>query len=287
MKHLSLLLICILLCFSVNAFADNSNSRARQNLYELEPIYTRNALNAQRVTINLTYDNFRNVRIEEAEEFDGYTTKAEVIVPLGINKRWEVRLEVPFYTDGDAWSIKTQQDIDIDGYGGVFDFANLVLQRELSTADNCPVNTSAYFGYGRRTEVLDTSINDKYNHRGQLVRFGLNIDNARVNRDIRLQASMDVRYYFDTDDLNPSDNGTEFYLMNLSGAAVYNTDGFIKPAFEVLYSTDFYDRQIVQAVPELIIPIGNMAELKGGYAFGHSDGEGSTQTATVRTTFRF
>ena len=70
MKHLSLLLICILLCCAANAFADNSDSRARQNLYELEPIYTRNALNAQRITINLTYDNFRNVRIEEAEEFD-------------------------------------------------------------------------------------------------------------------------------------------------------------------------------------------------------------------------
>jgi hypothetical protein len=287
MKHVSSFCTCVLLLFAANAFADNGDTRARQNLYELEPVYTRNARNAQRITVNLTYDNFRNVRIEEAEDFDGYTTKAEVVVPFGENKRWEVRLEIPFYTDGDAWSIKTQQDIDIDGNGGVFDFANMVLQRELSTVDTCLVNTSVYFGYGHRTEALDTSIDDKYNHRGQLVRFGLNIDNARADRDIRLQASMDGRYYFDTDDLNPSNNGTEFYLMNLSGAAVYNDEGFIKPAFEVLYSTDFNKRQIIQAVPELIIPLGTMAEIKGGYAFGHSDGEGSTQTATVRTTFRF
>ncbi|MCK4506941.1 MAG: hypothetical protein KAU27_00260 [Desulfuromonadales bacterium] len=286
MKYLASLLVCIL-CFATVAFADNSGRKARQNLYELEPIHTRNARNAQRFTANLTYDNFRNVRIEEAEEFDGYTTTAEVIVPFGTNNRWEVRLEIPFYTDGDAWSIKEQQDIDIDGNGGVFDFANVVLQREISTADKCPVNTSAYFGYGRRTEALETSINDKYNHRGQLIRLGFNIDNARKNRDIRLQASLDGRYYFDTDDLNPSDNGTEFYLMNLSGAAVYNAEGFIKPAFEVLYSTDFNKRQIIQAVPELIIPVGDMVEIKGGYAFGNSEGEGSTQTATIRTTFRF
>ena len=120
-----------------------------------------------------------------------------------------------------------------------------------------------------------------------MIRFGFNIDNARENRDIRLQASLDGRYYFDTDDLNPSDNGTEFYLINLSGAAVYNAEGFIKPAFEVLYSTDFNKRQIIQAVPELIIPVGDMVEIKGGYAFGNSEGEGSTQTATIRTTFRF
>ena len=289
MRSLSSLLVCILLCFATAAFAEDGDKRAQQNLFELEPIYTRNARNAQRITVNLTYENFRNVRLEEAKAFDGYTTKGELAIPFGKDKRWEVRLEIPFYTDGDAYSIKAQQDIDIDGNGGVFDYANLVLQREISTADKCPVNTSVYFGYGHVTEKqpLDSSIKDKYNHSGQLARLGFNIDNARANQDIRLQASIDGRYYFDTDDLNPSDNGDDFYLMNLSGAAVYNAEGFIKPAFEVLYSTDFNDRQIIQAVPQLIIPVYDMLEIKGGYAFGHSAGEGSTQTETIRTTFRF
>ena len=87
MKHVSSFFTCVLLLFAANAFADNGDTRARQNLYELEPVYTRNARNAQRITVNLTYDNFRNVRIEEAEDFDGYTTKAEVVVPFGENKR--------------------------------------------------------------------------------------------------------------------------------------------------------------------------------------------------------
>ena len=60
--------------------------------------------------------------------------------------------------------------------------------------------------------------------------------------------------------------------MNLSAAAVYNAKGFIKPACEVLYSTDFNDRQIIQAVPQLIIPLWDRVEIKAGYAFGHSDG---------------
>ena len=287
MKYLSSLLVCVLLCFATASFADNSNRKAQQNLYELEPIYSRNARNAQRITVNLTYDNFRNVRLEEADEFDGYTTTAELIVPFGKNKRWEVRFEYPFHTDGDAQFIETGESIDIKGDAGVFDFATLVLQRELSTADNCPVNSSVYLGFGKRATYLDTSIDDKYNHAGSIIRLGFNIDNASYDRDLRLQASLDGRYYFDSDDLNPSDNGTEFYLMNLSGAAVYNAEGFIKPAFEILYSTDFYDRQIIQAVPQLIIPIGEILEIKGGYAFGHSSGEGSTQTGTIRTTFRF
>ena len=287
MKFKSSLVIGILLLLTTAALADSGEREARQNLFELEPIYTRNARNVQRITVNLTYDNFNNVRIEEAEEFDGYTTKAEIIVPFGEEKRWEARFEYPFYTDGDAKVVKTGESIDIDGNGGVYDFATLVLQRELSRADKCPVNSSIYFGGGVRSARLKTSIDDYYNHRGRVARLGLNIDNAREDRNIRLQTSLDGRYYFDTDDLNPSDDGTEFFLMNLSGAAVYNAKGFIKPAFEVLYSTDFNDRQIIQAVPQLIVPLWDRVEIKAGYAFGHSDGEGSTQTGTIRTTFSF
>ena len=181
------------------------------------------------------------------------------------------------------------ESIDIDGNGGVFDFATLVLQRELSRTDESAVNSSIYFGGGTRSASLDTDSddNDSYNHNGHVARLGFNLDNARADRDLRLQASLDGRYYFKSDDLNPSDNGTEFFLMNLSAAAVYNAEGFIKPVFEVLYSTDFNDRQIIQAVPQLIVPLWDRVEIKAGYAFGHSDGEGSTQTGTIRTSFSF
>lgn len=286
MKSLSSLLVCFLLCFTSVAFAGN-DMKAQQNQYELQPIYSLNARNAQRITVNLTYDNFSNVSLEEADEFDGYTTTAELVVPFGKDKGWEVRLEVPFHTEGEATVISTNESIDIEGDAGVFNFANIVLQREISTADKCPVNTSLYMGYGRRTQYLETTIDDVYNHTGNFYRLGFNIDNARADRDLRVQASLDSRYYFDSDDLNPSDNGTEFYIVNLSGGVVYNADWFIKPAFEVLYSTDFGDRSIIQAVPEFIIPIGDMLEIKGGFAFGESDGAGATQTGTIRTTFKF
>jgi len=288
MKYVSYLVAGILLLLTTAALADSGERKARQNLFELEPIYTRNARNVQRVTVNLTYDNFRNVALEEVDEFDGYTTKAEIIVPFGKENRWEVRFDYPFKTDGDAEDIATGESVDINGHAGVYDFATLVLQRELSRADKCPINSSVYFGGGMRSSRLDTDLDDEvYNHTGRVVRLGFNFDNAREGRDIRLQTSLDGRYYFDSDDINPSDNGTEFYLMNLSGAAVYNAEGFIKPAFEILYSTDFNDRQIVQAVPQLIVPLWDMVEIKAGYAFGHSDGEGSTQTGTIRTTFSF
>lgn len=287
MKNVSSLVVGILLLLATTALADSGERKARQNLFELEPIYTRNARNVQRITVNLTYDNFKNVALEEANEFDGYTTKAEIIVPFGKDKRWEVRFEYPFYTDGDAEVRKTGESIDIDGNGGVFDFATLVLQRELSRTDESPVNSSIYLGGGSRSAYLDTSTGDRYNHNGNVARLGFNLDNARADRNVRLQSSLDGRYYFDTDDLYPSENKTEFFLMNLSGGAVYNAEGFIKPAFEVLYSTDFKDRQIIQAVPQLIVPLWDRVEIKAGYAFGHSDGEGSTQTGTIRTTFSF
>jgi hypothetical protein len=288
MKALVSFLLLVPLCFASAVFADNGDRKSQQNLFELDPVYTNNARNAQRVTVNLTYDNFKNVRIEEADEFDGYTTTAEVIVPFGADKSWEVRLEVPFYTKGDAHSRKFDRNIDIDGNGGVFDFATLIVQKELSHADKCPVNSSVYLGYGQRTDYLDTSIVDRYNHRGQVIPIGVNIDNARPDQDLRLQSTLEVRFYYDTDDLHPKDDGSStFQLVNLSGAAVYNADGYFKPAFEVLYSTDLGDRHIVQAIPELIIPLGDRIEIKGAYAYGYSDGEGTTQTATVRTTFRF
>ena len=76
MKNLLSLVIGILLLLATIAFADSGERKARQNLFELEPIYSRNARNVQRITVNLTYDNFKNVALEEAKEFDGYTTKA-------------------------------------------------------------------------------------------------------------------------------------------------------------------------------------------------------------------
>jgi len=288
MKYVSCLVVGILLLSATAALAGSGERQTRQNLFELEPIYTRNARNVQRITVNLTYDNFRNVALEEANEFDGYTAKAEIIVPFGEEKKWEVRFDYPFKTDGDAKVIATGESVDIDGPTGVYDFATLVLQRELSRVEKCLVNSSIYFGGGMRPARLNTSLEDEvYNHTGRVARLGFNIDNARRDRNIRLQTSLDGRYYFDSDDINPSDNGTEFFLMNLSGAAVYNAKGFIKPAFEVLYSTDFNDRQIIQAVPQLIVPLWDRLEIKAGYAFGHSDGEGSTQTGTIRTTFSF
>jgi len=287
MKYVSSMVVFMLFFLAAAAHADSDERKARQNLFELEPIYTRNARNVQRITVNLTYDNFKNVAMEEANEFDGYTTKAEIIVPFGLEKRWEVRLEYPFYTDGDAEVIETGQSIDIDGNGGVFDFATLVLQRELSRTDGSPVNSSVYFGGGTRSARLKTSIDDYYNHNGHVALVGLNIDNAKADRNIRLQTSLEGRFYFETDDLNPSNDDTNFTLMNLSAAAVYNAKGFIKPVFEILYSTDFNDRQIIQAVPQLIVPLWDRLEIKSGYAFGHSDGEGSTQTWTIRSTFSF
>ena len=289
MKYVSSMVAFILLFLATAALADSGERKARQNLFELEPIYTRNARNVQRVTVNLTYDNFKNVALEEANEFDGYTLKAELIVPFGKEKRWEVRFEYPFYTDGEAELRSNGESIDIDGNGGVFDFATLVLQRELSRTDESAVNSSIYFGGGTRSASLDTDSddNDSYNHNGHVGRLGFNLDNARADRKIRLQTSFDGRYYFKTDDLYPSKNKADFFFMNLSAAAVYNAKGFIKPAFEVLYSTDFNDRQIIQAVPQLIIPLWDRVEIKAGYAFGHSDGEGSTQTGTIRTTFSF
>ena len=287
MKYLVSLVVLMLLFPTAAALAESGESKARQNLFELEPIYTRNARNVQRITVNLTYDNFNNVALEEANEFDGYTTTAELIVPFGKENRWEVRFKYPFYTDGDAEVIETGESIDIHGNGGVYDFATLVLQRELSRTDESPVNSSIYLGGGTRSARLKTSIDDYYNHNGNVALVGLNIDNARADRNIRLQTSLEGRRYFDTDDLNPSNGDTEFFLMNLSAAAVYNAKGFIKPGFEVLYSTDFKDRQIVQAVPQLIVPLWDRVEIKAGYAFGHSDGEGSTQTGTIRTTFSF
>jgi hypothetical protein len=287
MKLTAAILAVLSFCLAAPVLADSDTRRSEQNWFELTPLYTMNARNAQRVTVSLSYEKFDNVRIEEAKDFKGYTTSAELIVPFGEHKSWQARLEVPFFTEGEAWSLDYDKPIDIRGKGGVFDFASLLLQRELSTSDTRPYNTSVYFGYGHRTRPLHTSIRDLYNHHGRMTRVGFNLDNAHPSRPLRWQTTADLRHYFDSDDLNPSEDGDNFFMLTLSGATVYNVTGPVKPAFELLYSTDFNLRQIFQAVPVLIIPLGKHVELKGGYAVGHSNGEGTIHVGTVRTTLRF
>jgi len=286
MKLLTEITIILSLCLPLKCWAD-SGDRAKQNLFGLTPLYTLNARNVQNPVINFSHEDFNNVRIDEAKDFNGYTQAIEVLVPFGEQNRWEVRLEVPFNTRGHAKTIANDESIYIRGNGGVFDFTTLTLQRELDFINVNSINSSIFFGYGHRTKELDTTIKDKYNHRGQLVHLGYNIDNAKPDNDLRIQATADFRYYFDTDDLNPSNGEDSFQMLNISSAAVYNYENMIKPVFEVLYSTDFEDRQIIQAVPELIVPVTDWLEIKGGYALGYSSGEGSVQTATLRTTFNF
>lgn len=287
MRLTTRIMIVAALCLPSVVLANDADRRAQQNLFGLTPLYTLNARNVQGPVVNISHAEFNNVRLDEAEHFDGYTQSVELIIPFGEENRWEVRLDVPFNTRGSARTLAGAQSIDIRGHGGVFDFASLLVQRELGTTQDGAINSSVYFGYGHRTRELDTTIRDKYNHRGQVVRLGYNIDNATADNPLRLQFTADGRYYFDTDDLNPSTSSNAFPLMNLSAAVVYNAAAAVKPVLEIVYSTDFEDRQIIQAVPELIIPVTDWLELKGGYAFGHSGGEGSVQTATFRTTFSF
>ena len=62
----------------------------------LQPIYTNFAKTQTQISVDLSASSFSNVELDEADDFDGYTTAIEFTVPFAVDKQF--RFSVPFYT---------------------------------------------------------------------------------------------------------------------------------------------------------------------------------------------
>jgi hypothetical protein len=271
---------------SVTAHAVNST---------LQPISTRYAQTQDSISIEVGASTFSDIELEEADGFDGWTAGAEIVVPLKVvSERLQVRLLVPFYTDGDATITDPElpdvgEDIDIDGNGGLYDFAIAQFEHQLFTLKDDDFNAAYYAGWGKVIESLDTttSDNDLYNHSGKVTVGGIKYDRpvSILGNESQLLLNAGFRHYFDTDDLHPDDED-DFTWADLRGAIVLESIGkYIVPVLELTFLGDS-DYSALQLQPQAIIPFNDNVSIKlGGYFGLLSDGSDGGGTANLAIGF--
>lgn len=262
--------------------------------YQIQPIFTRYAETSKKITFDASARIFNDQQLQEADNFDGWGVDANLVIPIPFTKRFQVRLFWPIYTDGEARLTNpgqpdTGKQIDIYGYGSTLDFANAQLEYQFLSESNHAFNAAAYGGFGLRMAEMKTSTVDEdvYNHRGKVALFGLKAD-WRCGDEWRFVANAGGRYYFESDDINPSGPGSDdvFALADISVAAIYHPwRAPIFPVAELVYQGNFSSYNSVLFVPEVIYAVCRNFELKAGATIGLTgDGEsfGGRFVGTVR-----
>lgn len=241
----------------------------------VEPIFTKSAQIYSDITIDTRLGYFNDRELEEIEDFDAFEVLFDISVP--VSQHAQFRLTWPAYTDGDGKLKNTGsphdgESIDIDGNAGTYEFLTLSLEYQFMNSIDHGYNLLAYGGYGSRTSYLDTSHDDKLNHKGELAKLGLRYDNALSEYNSNIFATLEYRHYWDTDDINPAnDNSTSFDIVNVSGAWLWNRNSSFFPVVELMYTTDLDNYHAFSVVPELIYNINPSFDVKLGVPIGISD----------------
>jgi len=285
----------LLLSLSIITFAHLDTAFAQvEGEYQIQPVYTRYAETVKKITFNGTGRLFRDLQLQEADNFDGWTVDADLTVPIPGTERFQIRLYWPFYTDGTARLIDpgqpdTGKKIDIYGYGGTFDFPSMSFDYQFLSEKDDGFNLAGYVGVGARIYYLKTSTvsKDVYNHAGKQALFGVTGD-WHYGEEWRFTANLGGSYYWVSDDLNPDGTGSGdvFALADISGAAIYHPWKVpVFPVAELVYQGNFSGYNSLQIVPEVIWAINTHFELKAAVPIGlTSDGQslGGTFQGTVR-----
>ncbi len=266
--------------FSMNSFADNSS---------LEPLYSKSGQVYSDITIDAALGYYNGRELEEIKDIDAYEVLMDITVPVFDNT--QLRFTWPAYTDGSG-TLKNNGDIhdgqstDIKGNGGTYEFMTLSLEYQLKSAADQDYNLLVYGGFGGRATWLETTYDDNLNHNGSLVKFGARYDRS-LTSDSKVFATLEYRYYWDTDDINPAnDNGTSFNIINLSGAWVWQSSAALSPVVELMYSTDVKSYHALSVVPEVIYTINPAVDIKLGAPIGISS-DADTYGVRLGVTTRF
>jgi hypothetical protein len=257
---------------------------------EIQPLFSRYAQTAKSWTLRAGYRDFKDVELQEADSFEGTTMDFEIIIPL--NERWQVRFYYPYSTEGDAEAIDSGADLDIDGDGGALDFPSLVVDYQFKQAEAVgEYKLAAYLGVGNVRESIDSTDKttgriDRFNHRGSVLLFGMKAD-KQLNNCWTVVGNVGGRYYWDSDDMNPSGGSDKFFLFDASAAWIYAPENsWAYPAIEAVYQGDVSDYNSLLIVPQVIIPVRFHADLNGGVSVGLLD-DGPSTEARVQLDVRF
>ena len=270
-----------------------------ESAYQLQPIFTRHGHISEKFTLSTTVRGSRDVELQEAENFDSWGIDVEAVLPLF--KRFQLRLNVPVYTNGHARllpipvvhrsgrvTIQNVENIRMSGYGGVFDFASVQLEGQFLTQEQHGVNMIASIGIARRIDPLHTNSVGLYNHAGEYYMGQIRAD-RKVNDWLTLVGHAGFRHYYISDDLNPAGQ--------LDGNVFTHAEGFLAgvfdpwksnifPVLEIAFTGDLHKYNSVLIVPEIIWAVNTHLELKAAATIGACD-DGERLGFRVQGVLRF
>jgi hypothetical protein len=277
----------LLLTFSGNISAAGSIGR-------VEPIFARYAQTYHVPTLNLGVEYFRDKPMEEMDDFDGYTVTLDFTYP--IDDVSQVELLLPLYTDGEGDYNKPGnafdgRSLDVDGYGGVRDFASLIYERRLSwLEDKSDINIAWLVGAGIRLDTLDAKHNgelvDEFNHKGHNFQVGLKMDTDIRGGAMTLIANLRYVMFRDTDDINLTGDDIDFEVLYATGAIMFNKYGRLTPVLELLLEEDFEDYTSFSLSPGIIYTMSDGLDIKFGAPFRLTD-DGQKYAGELELTYRF
>jgi len=229
------------------------------------PLYARPATTAESFSLDAYFEYFDGLTLQEAVDVEGWTAGLDFTFPF--SRSMQLRFLLPVRTEADGTLIDGGDEVDIDGWGGTYRFASLHFEHQLVGLDGSPNRLSYALGLGHRTAVLETSIGDKYNHRGRSLHTSLRYDRVLASGGALL-ADLEVRFYEESDDLNPGDlMDDRFFLVKFAGGWIGSRRGALTPALE-LTADVVEDYFAVSVVPELYLGATDTLSVKLGVPVG-------------------
>ncbi len=301
-KTTELTLFAIIVLIGCLCLPDLAQAAGSGTQCEVKPLVSYYAQTVKSLTLRGGIHYFDDMKLQEADHFDGYNLDFELTVPL--LDRLQFRFYYPAYTDGDATAYADGNgiaypeglDADISGSGGILDFPSINLDYQLCKADgpggyNFSLTTGVgYILHYLKVEDEDTHDEiDRYNHRGAVWLFGLRMDHA-LNRYWDVVANLGGRYYWDSDDIyidNPDDD--IFWLMDASLALVCkpgDSRAWAYPILEFVYQGDLGDYTKIEIVPQVVIPLGKHFDITTGAGIGLAD-DGPDYVGHFNVNFRY
>ena len=231
------------------------------------PLYARPATTTSAFNMDAYVEYFHGLALQEAVALKGWTAGLDFTLP--INRSMQFRFLLPLRTEAEAVLVKDDNEIDIDieGWGGTFRFATLYFEHQVMGGKGSSNRLSYFLGAGNRTSVLRTGTPDRFNHRGRVMNLGVRYDRL-LDAGGALLLDTEMRFYPESDDLNPGDQNTDSFVMaKFSGAWIGRRRGFLTPALE-LTADLMISYAAVSVVPEVFLHAGDAFEMKFGVPVG-------------------
>jgi len=247
----------------------------------VEPLYTKSAKRYSGLVFDAYAEYYKDRQFEEIDKVDATELRVDLTFP--ILSRSQIRLSLPFYTDGDGRRMETGSSTDIDGNGGTFNFASVSYEYQFMDSTHDGIDLMGYAGVGHRTDKLETSNGDYMNHRGNNAKVGIRLSHE-MSSSTSLLGDIGFLYYWDTDDLDPSGQEEVNFGHLLTSAAVIMHDRPFKPALELTYRGDLNHYNNLAIVPELIYSF-EAVDLKLGLPIGLTD-DADDYGVTLGLTYR-